>query len=140
MIRLRRITSKEDDVKENWWIVRKPDYLPDNAKWVPELSPTPELFAYYSSFYEKGTWSKEHFDSEYVPWFIKDLKVNEKGKEYLEYLKEISEKEDINLCCYCIDERICHKTIIAGILKGMGADIECSDEYLKYYRFYNEMK
>ena len=52
---------------------------------------------------------------------------------YLEKLCEISRHKDIFLACYCAVEALCHRSIIAGILLGMGAQIKTDDSYIKYF-------
>ncbi len=124
-----------DDFDEVWWIVRSPDTIPVKEKLVllvSELAPSPELFRDYRQAFHAGRFGTEYFQNVYVPWFLKDLEKNLEAQERLEYLCKESRTKRIALCCYCEDESLCHRSIIAGILLGMGAVIETKEEYLKY--------
>ena len=68
-----------------------------------------------------------------MPWFLKNLEKNLEAQERLEYLCKESRTKKIALCCYCEDESLCHRSIIAGILLGMGAVIETKEAYRKYF-------
>ena len=122
-----------DDFDEVWWIVRSPDTIPVKEKLVSELAPSPELFRDYRQAFHAGRFGTEYFQNVYVPWFLKDLEKNLEAQERLEYLCQESRTKRIALCCYCEDESLCHRSIIAGILLGMGAVIETKEEYRKYF-------
>ena len=83
--------------------------------------------------FHAGRFGTEYFQNVYVPWFLKDLEKNLEAQERLEYLCKESRMKRIALCCYCEDESLCHRSIIAGILLGMGAEIETKEEYRKYF-------
>ena len=137
MIKLYRI----GDMPENTmilYIVRslKESELPEfDFIHVPELSPCQELFDTYKKLKATDNWNRETFNSIYVPNFIRDMKY-ESSIEKMKYLVDESYKRDIGLFCYCRDETMCHRSIVGGILKGMKANIDCPEEYLKYYRYY----
>lgn len=122
-----------DDYDEVWWIVRSPDRQPEREKLVPELSPSPELFHAYRKAYHAGQFGKAYFQNVYVPRFLEDLAGNRTACGQLEYLRRVSGEKEIILCCYCEEEKLCHRSIVAGILLGMGAEIETKEEYRKYY-------
>ena len=65
----------------------------------------------------------------YVPRFLQDLSENTEGLTLLRTLKAKSQTKEIALACFCEDERMCHRSIIGGILMNMGADIRCDEEY-----------
>lgn len=121
----------------NWYIVRRPghDLPPLEYTHVPELSPSNDLLEFYLDHMRNGTWNYEVFFNSYMPRFIKELQ-NDAASERLSFLEEESRKRDIALFCFCENETLCHRSIIGGILKGMSADIECPDDYLKYYNYY----
>lgn len=118
---------------ENWLIVRKPDKIPAFVKHEPLLSPSPELFRKYREAYHAGLFSQEFFDQIYVPQFLKELSENTDALNVLKILVEESRHKNIFLACYCEIESMCHRSIIAGILLGTGAEIKTVDEYKKYY-------
>ena len=61
---------------------------------------------------------------------------NEDAKVDLDYLCREGSRRKIVLGCYCEEEPLCHRSIIAGILLGMGAEIDTSTEYRKYYEMF----
>lgn len=122
----------EKKYDENWMIVRKPDEMPEFAKHVPALSPSPELFRKYRAAYHEGKFNQKFFDEVYVPQFLMELSENEEAMNMLQMLVEISDKKDIFLACYCEVETMCHRSIIAGVLLGMGAVIDTKEDYIKY--------
>lgn len=123
----------EHQYDENWLIVRKPDEIPAYVKHVPRLSPSPELFRKYRETYHAGEFNQEFFEQVYAPQFLKELAEDEQAIEILDELVAASYEKDIFLACYCEDESMCHRSIIAGVLKGMGAKIETDYGYRTYF-------
>ena len=69
---------------------------------------------------------------------IAELAKNKEAEADLNYLCRESSRKNIVLGCYCEDEELCHRSIIAGILLGMEAQIKAEQEYLKYYELYQQ--
>lgn len=128
-------TAEYDEV---WWIVCSPDNPPKEEKLVQSLAPTPELFRKYREAFHAGRFNEKFFQNEYVPQFLKELSQNTESGKALEYLHEKSRIKNIVLGCYCENEKLCHRSIIAGVLLGMGAQIEADLEYLHYYEQYQK--
>lgn len=126
------------DYDEVWWIVRSPDSLPKEEKLVQSLSPSSELFLKYQEAFHTGQFGPEFFQTIYVPQFIAELSKNEDAKTDLDYLCKEGSRRKIVLGCYCEEERLCHRSIIAGILLGMGAKIQTNPEYWKYYEIFQK--
>lgn len=124
--------------KEFWMIAQKPSQS-KHIIHVPELAPSKPLFFHYLDLRKKKTWNQEAFDLIYVPWFLRDLKNSPKAMLLMNYLYLMGERKDIELLCYCTDEGMCHRSIIGGLLKGIGAPIQCPDEYLKYYEQWQKL-
>ena len=126
---------------ENWLIVRKPDdFLPEFVKHVPAYSPSPDLFQKYREACQKKMFDQKFFNEVYVPQFVKELAENPEARALLQTLTDMSRGKNIMLACYCETETMCHRSIIAGILLGMGAEISTEQEYLNYYKLYQMMK
>ena len=127
---------KIDETKydEVWWIVRSPDKIPTTEKLVQELSPSKEVFKAYRKAFHLGIFDEEYFQTVYVSDFLDDLIKNQSALEKLGWLCEKSREKNIILGCYCEEEALCHRSIIAGILLGMGAKIETKAEYIKYFK------
>ena len=106
----------------------------------PVLAPSASLFSRYAK--NQKTFDKTDFNSWYAPQFMKDAVNDDSFLPELNELKELSFQKNIALVCYCTNENEdkCHRSIVGGILKGLGADIDCSDEYLKYYTQFVEQK
>ena len=124
------------DYDEVWWIVRSPDSLPKEEKLIQSLSPSRELFQKYREAFHAGQFGPEFFQNVYVPQFIAELSKNEAAEADLAYLCREGSRKNIVLGCYCRDETLCHRSIIAGILLGMGAEIQTSQEYRKYFEMF----
>ena len=62
--------------------------------------------------------------------------------DFVKHIPALSPSPDLfqMLGCYCETEAMCHRSIIAGILLGMGAEINTRQEYLNYYKLYQMMK
>ena len=136
---------KIDETKydEVWWIVRSPDKIPTIEKLVQELSPSKEVFKAYRKAFHLGIFDEEYFQTVYVPDFLDDLVKNQSALEKLGWLCEKSREKNIILGCYCEEEALCHRSIIAGILLGMGAKIETKQSIsniLKKWSFWFEPK
>lgn len=139
MIRIERIPDISiTEYDEVWWIVRSPDSLPKEEKLVQSLAPSKELFLRYRKAFHAGQFDPEFFQKEYVPQFVSELSKNEDAKEMLDYLYREGSRRNIVLGCYCENETLCHRSIIAGILLGMGAQIKAEQEYLIYYELYQQ--
>ena len=77
---------------------------------------------------------------DFLPQFVKELAENPEARALLQTLTDMSRGKNIMLACYCETETMCHRSIIAGILLGMGAEISTEQEYLNYYKLYQMMK
>lgn len=133
---------KLSDSDECWWIVRSPDEIPDNVreKLVSDLSPSPQLFREYRRAVQEAVFDEKYFQNIYVKRFLQELIYNRQAIDILYSLCKISRERNIILGCYCKNESLCHRSIVAGILLGMGATIETKPEYISYYDLFKEMK
>ena len=123
---------------EKWAIVRSYKHPYNSFKQVAVLSPSTKLFYMYRDMVSNGTWSQESFDKIYVPNFLKQMHGTEEVK-MLNALYNMSKTKRIALACFCDDEDMCHRSIIAGLLSGAGADVQTSsgNDYSKYWTMYN---
>lgn len=128
-----------DDYNEVWWIVRSPQREPENEKHVPELSPSEGLFKEYRRVFHARKFDEEYFQTIYVPRYLQELAVNKQAIHMLNFLHDESLRKNIVLGCFCECERLCHRSIVAGILLGMGAEIETEVKYLKYYKMFRRI-
>lgn len=98
----------------------QPEQLPFGARQVKELAPSDELFKEYRNAVHRGTFTSEWFENIYVPKFLQDLSTNQKAIMILENLCKNSFEQNVLIGCFCQDARLCHRTIVANILYGMG--------------------
>ena len=139
MIKVTRISNADKSFDENWAIVRKMKSSSDWLKQVPELSPSPDLFSKFLDLKSAGNWNKTTFQGVYVPQFISELKKNVVAREKLNYLyTQDKAGKGICLVCFCTDESLCHRSIIAGILAGGGCCVQTDTglDYSHYYEMY----
>jgi uncharacterized protein YeaO (DUF488 family) len=138
MIYLGNIREIKDDM-ENWLIVRNVKSLPKHTVWVPDLSPSKELFYRYRQAANAGQYNKKWFDENYVDKFLVDMIKDPESIKLLDSLYQQSFNKDIRLACFCSDENTCHRSIVGGMLLGAGANITCSNDYAKYWTRFQEL-
>ncbi len=132
------------EADEIWFIVRKINQFQTlvnqtkKCKWVTDLAPSQNLYSKYLQLKDSHIWNDITFLMQYVPTFIKEIKANPKALELIDELIELGEHKNIQLVCFCLNENLCHRSIIGGILmnraKELGKEnvIECNPEYIKY--------
>lgn len=104
---------------EVWAIVRSLKYANPNIRHVPELSPS-KLFCWYRQMKEEGRWNEETFQKIYVPQFLKEMR----GEKQQKLLNDLAQtKKHIALVCFCMEEEVCHRSIIGGMLQGAGVEV-----------------
>lgn len=108
--------NKYDEV---WLIVRSAkncSKLLENkkVKQVAELSPSFNLFKRYLDLKNKGLWNYQSFLDIYVPEFLREAKLEPKFADRLLELKMHQDKR-YALVCFCVDERECHRSIVAAL-------------------------
>ncbi|MCR5834939.1 MAG: DUF488 domain-containing protein [Lachnospiraceae bacterium] len=126
---------------EVWLITRRNKEIKLGMRLEQELAPSSELLDVYLDLRDNGQWNREAFDSIYVPAFIREISENTKAGRLLQELcsKDL-EGKSICLVCYCEDETMCHRSIVAGVLMGKGAKVIADADYLKYYALYEKCR
>lgn len=129
--------SKYDEI---WLIVRSlknKSIIKDhkNVFWVPELSPTPELFNWYLN-QRKKSWSIVEFEDTYVPWFLKDISQNVSAAHKLNELYYKSKTKNILIVCFCQNVQLCHRKIISNLIAQAGGNsmLTVGNEYYNMYK------
>ena len=108
-----------------------------NCYHVPVLSPSWDLFKDYCSWANAGIWNKDCFMEQYAPRFLKEMKSTE-AKQALNSLYFKSKNSNILLVCFCSNETMCHRSIVFGLLQGVGTETNGND-YSHYYDMYKEV-
>lgn len=139
MLHLGRISDISRDYDENWLIVRSVKQVPRNAVQVSALSPSTSLFYKYLDAKKAGRFDGAWFQSVYVPTFLREVIANQDARSLLNQLYAESRRKSILLACFCPNESLCHRSIVAGLLLGAGADIDCDPSYRKYFDLYKSM-
>lgn len=133
-----------NDFDETWAIVRKYKGKSKNIVQVKELSPSPDLFCKYSYLLVSNMWDWESFQKVYVPQFLYELKYgDDHGYQYLNELYKMDKAgKKIALVCFCEDERLCHRSIICGLLQAVRCDAihDSNIDYTMYYKMFNNIK
>lgn len=134
----------EKNYDDAWLIVRAKKHPVEGTKYVPALSPSWELFHRYRELVDKGQWNAQSFKEVYVPEFISEMYAYR--KETFPLLNELYKKGQkgkcIALICFCADEALCHRSILAGLLQGAGCNVktEHGTDYSIYYKMLMELQ
>lgn len=141
MISIGSFKDINNSYDEIWIIVRSlKNGIPQigNCYHVPQLSPLWDLFRDYCDWSKKGIWNEKCFMERYVPRFLKQMHSTE-AKYWLNLLYNKSkEGKNILLVCFCSNEKLCHRSIVCGLLQGVGS-ITSADDYSHYYQMYKEV-
>lgn len=104
---------------------------------VADLSPSPALLGTYLRLKKEGNWNKNTFQSIYVPQFLTEIRHNKKACQWLNFLyNEDKAGRNIALVCFCADETLCHRSILAGMLKAVGANVR-TDGMVPFAGYYD---
>lgn len=118
-----RDLSRHRDADEVYVIVRSLKRPVSGARQVQALSPAKSLFYAYLRWRDAGIWNADTFHERYEPTFRDQVENDPEAQEWLEYLAAASKKKKIVLACFCSDVTLCHRSIVADILREMGADV-----------------
>lgn len=140
MIRVTNIRSMSPGSQdEAYAIVRS---MKSSSAWLKQLavlSPSTDLFYRYLNLKKAGQWSERTFREIYVPQFLHELRWS---REAAESLNQLVRKDQsglvITLGCFCPDEALCHRSIVAGLLQHAGCDVrtDTGRDYSAYYAQY----
>lgn len=106
-------------------LVRSKSDLIANSKveQLAALSPSQNLFYKYLDWKKAGEWNKTKFETDYARQFLSEMSNSKLAVEAIYRVKDESMTSNIALCCFCDDASLCHRSIIAGVLKSMGANV-----------------
>lgn len=112
-----------------------------NVKVIDDLSPSKELFYLYLKKKKNFNWNERSFFSEYAPRFTKELIENEEAKFRLNQLWSLDRAgKTVLIVCSCAEEKLCHRSILAGILYGAGCNVITDNPVKDYLRFYDDYR
>ena len=115
-----------------------------NDRNISALSPSWDLMKWYRNEVDNKTWSDDKFQSEYLPRFVREMAYSMQAENAFAEIYDRTQfkGEDIILGCFCEQESMCHRSIVAGILQGVGIEVETEHgtDYRKYYAMYYQEK
>lgn len=142
MIEIKRISEVRRGMQdEAYAIVRSMRTPSDWLVQLPVLSPSRELFFEYRRMAQNGTWGRETFEKVYVPRFLREM-TSEAARSELNRLFQLDRAgRHVTLCCFCTDESLCHRSIVAGLLQGAGAHVVLPSgaDYSRYWEQYKAL-
>ena len=143
MIRITNIRNIGLNYDEVWAIVRKMKGSSSAIRQITGLSPSPDLFFKYRSLEKEGNWNADTFRSVYLPQFLKEIYESKEARFLLNQLY-LRDKQERNVClvCFCADETLCHRSIVAGLLQGVGCNVvtDTDNDYTEYYQMFLNLK
>lgn len=116
MVAITDIRNIKGDYDEVWAVTRSSKRLPDGARHVPELSPSWELFNKFRKWKEDGTWDAETFQEKYAPQFLAEMESPAARAKLDELVSKSQAGKRICIFCFCADEALCHRSLLAGLL------------------------
>ena len=141
MITIGSFKDMSEEYDEIWIIVRSlksTPYIPNTQVYhVPTLSPSPDLFNKYLTWRNNGKWNEDTFQNKYVPQFLHEMHSTA-SKNSLNALFYKAKGKHILLACFCPNEALCHRSIVCGLLQGVGCETS-ADDYSYYYKLYKEL-
>lgn len=115
--------------------------LREGEKQLAVLSPSPELFRWYLDLKQKGLWNATLFQTEYTSYFLQELQ-SPNAKKALNQLFQLDRAgKKIALTCFCPNEECCHRSIIGGLLQGVGCNVvmQSGKDYSNYFQMYKQI-
>lgn len=135
---MKEIGNKAYD--EVWAVVRSMKRpIAGVDRQVKELSPSWILFKKYREWVAAGEWNQQTFEKEYVPVFLKEMQSPHAKAALTELITRSNKGEHICICCYCKEEALCHRSILAGILQWETEVDGIKADYSHYGLDYNSL-
>lgn len=138
---IRTAGKRRAEFDEIWAIVRSMKHPILDFKQVSTLSPSTGLFFDYRKIAQAGDWNKQMFETWYVSRFIQNIAADPEAHKALNKLYYADKQgQNIGLCCFCTDETMCHRSIIAGLLQGTGVNVKTAtgNDYSQYFQLFRQ--
>ncbi len=117
---------KSNSYDTNYAIVRSYKKPITDIEQMSALSPSYGLFQTYLQLKQNNKWNAESFRTIYVPKFLTQLAHDKTACKLLQNLANASKHEEISLSCFCHDVNLCHRAIIADLIRGLGGNVNMS--------------
>lgn len=131
--------ANSNDFDEIWAIVRSLKSNSTKLTQVQALSPSKNLFFMYRNMVKTNNWNHNTFESIYVPTFLKEMHSDEAIAALNKLYQLDKAGKNIACVCFCTDETECHRSIVAGLLQGVGCNVKI-DSGNNYSHYYTEWK
>ncbi len=107
-----------------WAIVRSLKNPGKTLIHVPELSPSLRLFWDYRYWAQHGIWNADTFEKVYKPRFLSQIAEDPAAQAKLDELAALDAAgKRIALVCFCTDMHLCHRALVAQILRDRGIQV-----------------
>lgn len=139
--RLRGLDKNRMD--ECYAIVRRLKSTSPWIKQVKELSPSDDLLDGFHRLQYAGNWNAITFKDYYVPRFLTEIATNPEAVAWLNYLYQADRNgKTIGLACFCPDESLCHRSIVAGLLSAVGCNVKTDSGYCdtRYFAMFHKIQ
>ena len=107
------------------------------------LSPSNALLNKYLDLRNAGNWNEHTFETVYVPEFLKQMNSVQAKRELNALYQHMRNNphDEIQLACFCPQEHLCHRSIIAGLMQGAGIPVKTKNnvDYSRFYDMYKNM-
>lgn len=134
---IREMERRRFEFDEAWAIVRSMKNPVQGVEQKAALSPSGSLLGKYLDLKKTGNWNYNTFQTVYVPTFLQEIKSSREAKDLLNALvKAERQNKHVALGCFCSDERLCHRSIIAGLLQGVGCTVRAQHDYSDFWSQY----
>ena len=106
------------------------------SQWA-DLSPSRDLFREYLRLRDAGKWDAKAFEEIYVPKFLAEMR-QPRAQAALAKLHDMAMNANVAVACFCTDESMCHRSIVASLLAATGVAIRMktpvNPRYAELYR------
>lgn len=100
----------------------------------PELAPDNKMIDLKNRFKEQQSWNQQRFQDSYVPLYLDRLCTPEATKTLNWIYKLVKSGKTVAIGCYCADETICHRSILAGLFQALMLEVTgVKADYSAYY-------
>ena len=90
-----------------------------------------------------GRWNHDTFENEYAPRFLRLIANDLQAPQWLNWMYQQDKAgKTVGLACFRTDETLCHRSIIAGLLQGVGADVRTTKnaDYSHYFKQFRNIQ
>lgn len=111
----------------------------------PELASDDAMMAFKVDAKAQKAWNWTTFQNDYVPMYLNRLCTPEARRTLNRIYKTVKSGKTVAIGCYCADETICHRSILAGLFQALnleviGVKFDYSDYYARWQAANNKYR